>query len=156
MAEVNAVNVNQQVNALGSSAETANQKTYSEEDIKLFDIDKDGKLNVAERAAVEAYHNNEDKIKFDFDGNGELDRAEIAAYDAYQHEKLEEVSEELVKALIADSINNPAFRPKSLCGSIYESFKPHKAHKAPPQPTYGDRFINDPQYFTRVEPKKED
>ena len=64
---------------------------------KKFDIDGDGKLDDAEKAAAEKYKESlkdaELMKKFDIDGNGELDSSEKAAYDAYNDAKAEKEKE---------------------------------------------------------------
>ena len=77
------------------------KKDGQDKELQLFDFNKDGKLDVAERAALEAYNSNQDKIKFDFDKDGKLDNAEKAAYEAYNHVKNAEKAEYNAK-LVAD------------------------------------------------------
>ena len=86
MSEINAVNsvMTSSTNFDEKISKFAQHDLDDENVIKMFDFNKDGKLDVAERAAVRAYDDNYAKIPFDIDGNGQMNKAEMAAYNAYQ------------------------------------------------------------------------
>lgn len=72
----------QQGNSLPDLLSGGNQKLSPME--KRFDINQDGKLDKAEKKAMDAYI----KEKFDIDGNGQMDDFEKIAHNAYKEAKM--------------------------------------------------------------------
>ena len=110
--EVNGIKFEQAKSLLDIDRKYNDGHTAQEE--ALFDIDKDGKLSVAENEALSAYLSNQDKVKFDFDQDGKLDKAEQAAYEAYTIQRADEKHEELVKDITNVLAHNPYQNEQSI------------------------------------------
>ncbi len=84
-----------------SSAEKAAYKAFKDEEMKKFDMNGDGKIDESEEFLADAYNKSQLKSKFDLDGDGELNENESMALKIYYN-----YQKEVDKSLKFDADND--------------------------------------------------